>query len=160
MFYESAHPVRECSMPLHFTLSYLSLSLYVSPSTLLSLTLLFSLFSLSFSLAYLMNVFVLVLILNNRTRTYKYNCLGFKALAFINKRGVINYCCFPGMAVRKINTKTDNYWPNYVFWLCVDTLCFVDNFKLYILMRGADCPRNVEKFWINLLMKILFFLWG
>ena len=38
------------------SLSYLSLPLYISPSTFLSL----SLFSLSFSLAYLMDVFVLV----------------------------------------------------------------------------------------------------
>ena len=42
------------------SLSYLSLPLYVSPSTFLSLSLLLSLFSLSFSLAYLMDVFVLV----------------------------------------------------------------------------------------------------
>ena len=67
IFYESAHPVRECSMRLPFTfslsipyisfslsLSYISLPLYISPSTFLSLSL------LSFSLAYLMDVFVLV----------------------------------------------------------------------------------------------------
>ena len=65
-FYKSAHPVRECSMLLPFTLSlsisltslyislsYLSLPLNISPSTFLSL------FSLSSSLAYLMDVFVL-----------------------------------------------------------------------------------------------------
>ena len=40
--------------------SYPSLPLYISPSTFLSLSLLLSLFSLSFSLAYLMDVFVLV----------------------------------------------------------------------------------------------------
>ena len=45
------------SLPLSL---YLSLSLYISPSTFLSLSLLLSLFSLSFSLAYLMDVFVLV----------------------------------------------------------------------------------------------------
>ena len=42
------------------SLSYLSLTLFISPSTFLSLSLLLSLFSLSFSLAYLMDVFVLV----------------------------------------------------------------------------------------------------
>ena len=45
---------------LPLSLSYLSLPLYISPSTFLSLSFLLSLFSLSFSLAYLMNVFVLV----------------------------------------------------------------------------------------------------
>ena len=42
------------------SLSYLSLPLYISPSSFLSLSLLLSVFSLSFSLAYLMDVFVLV----------------------------------------------------------------------------------------------------
>ena len=42
------------------SLSYLSLPLFISPSTFLFLSLLLSLFSLSFSLAYLMDVFVLV----------------------------------------------------------------------------------------------------
>ena len=43
--------------PFH-SLSYLSLPLYISPSTFLSLSLHLSLFSLSFYLAYLMDVFV------------------------------------------------------------------------------------------------------
>ena len=49
------------SLPLFLSLSYLSLPLYISPSTFLSLSFLLSLFSLSFSLAYLMDVFVLVI---------------------------------------------------------------------------------------------------
>ena len=48
------------SLSISLSLSYLSLPLYISPSTFLSLSLLLSLFSLSFSLAYLMDVFVLV----------------------------------------------------------------------------------------------------
>ena len=48
------------TLSLSLSLSYLSLPLYISPSTFLSLSLLLSLFSLSFSLAYLMDVFVLV----------------------------------------------------------------------------------------------------
>ena len=47
--------------PLNPSLSYLYLPLYISPSTFLSLSLLLSLFSLSISLAYLMDVFVFVL---------------------------------------------------------------------------------------------------
>ena len=56
-------------MRLPFTLSLyippslsllLSLPLYISPSTFLSLSFLLTLFSLSFSLAYLMDVFVLI----------------------------------------------------------------------------------------------------
>ena len=71
------------SLPLSLSLSYLSLPLYIFPSTFLSLSFLLSLFSLSFSLAYLMDVFVLVFILisrrdcgstssrtNHRTRTF------------------------------------------------------------------------------------------
>ena len=51
-----------CLLCAPFTsLSYLSLPLYISPSTFLSLSLLLSVFSLSLSLAYLMDVFVLVL---------------------------------------------------------------------------------------------------
>ena len=42
--------------PLSLSLSYLSLPLYISPSTFLSLSLLLSVFFLSFSLAYLMDV--------------------------------------------------------------------------------------------------------
>ena len=45
------------SLFLYLSLSYLSLPLYISPSTFLSLSLLISVFSLSFSLAYLMDVF-------------------------------------------------------------------------------------------------------
>ena len=45
---------------IYIYISYLSLPLYISPSTFLSISLLLSLFSLSFSLAYLMDVFVLV----------------------------------------------------------------------------------------------------
>ena len=56
------------SISISLSLSYLSLPLYISPSTFLSLSLFlpfflslsFSLFSLSFSLTYLMDVFVLV----------------------------------------------------------------------------------------------------
>ena len=45
---------------LSISLSYLSLILHISPSTFFSLYFLLSLFSLSFFLAYLMDVFVLV----------------------------------------------------------------------------------------------------
>ena len=48
------------SLSLFLFLSYLSLPIYISPSTFLSLSLLLSVFSLSFSMAYLMDVFVLV----------------------------------------------------------------------------------------------------
>ena len=48
------------SLPPYLSLSYLSLPLYIFPSTFLSLSFLLSLFSLSFSLAYLMDVFVIV----------------------------------------------------------------------------------------------------
>ena len=62
-------PSLSLSIPLSLSLSfspslslyYLSLPLYSSPSTFLSLSFLLSLFSLSFSLAYLMDVFVLVM---------------------------------------------------------------------------------------------------
>ena len=56
MFYESAHPVRECSMRLPFThtlyfpyisLSYISLPLYISPSTFLYLSPSLSLLSIN-----------------------------------------------------------------------------------------------------------------
>ena len=53
------------SLPPSLSLCYLSLPLYISPSTFLSLSFLLSLFSLSFSLAYLMDVFVLVYMKNN-----------------------------------------------------------------------------------------------
>ena len=49
------------SVSLSLSLSYLSFPLYITPSTFLSLSLLLSLFSLSFSLAYLLDVFVFVL---------------------------------------------------------------------------------------------------
>ena len=49
---------------LSLSLSYPFLPLYIFPSTFLSLSFLLSLFSLSFSLAYLMDVFVLVLSIN------------------------------------------------------------------------------------------------
>ena len=65
-FYEDLTLTFTLSLSIPFTslslslLSFLSLPLYISPSTFLSLSLLLSLFSLSFSLAYLMDVFVLV----------------------------------------------------------------------------------------------------
>ena len=49
------------SLLLSLPLSHLSLPLYIFPSTFLSLSFLLSLFSLSLSLTYLMDVFVLVI---------------------------------------------------------------------------------------------------
>ena len=57
------------SLSLSLSLSYLSLPLYISPSTFLSLSFLLSLFSLTFSLAYLMDVFVLVF--NSKSPEFK-----------------------------------------------------------------------------------------
>ena len=49
------------SLPPYLSFSYLTLLLYISPATFLSLSFLLSLFSFSFSLAYLMDVFLLVI---------------------------------------------------------------------------------------------------
>ena len=64
LFFTISLSIPFTSLSLSLYLSYLSLPPYISPSTFLSLSLLLSLFSLSFSLAYLMNVFTLVFLIH------------------------------------------------------------------------------------------------
>ena len=70
------------SLSLSLSLIYLSVPLYISPSTFLFLSLLPSLFSLSFSLAFLMDIFVLVffVIPERKIQAKPYSTLGGKKL--------------------------------------------------------------------------------
>ena len=94
------HPSLSLSLSLSLflfrSLSYLSLPLYISPSTFLSLPLLLSLFSLSFSLAYLMDVFELVDMIPLQILCYKLCHLNikesYKKMLFYVDKIEINIC--------------------------------------------------------------------